>query len=237
VDEPHEFEGADLEEALSHASASLRIPVDNLRYEVLQEGRRSFLGVGRRPVRIRVRPQEGVSTSEPETSRATVTSERESPGSETGAIRSFLSEFLSSSPFELEFRIVEDEERIQIDLDGPDRDLLLDRKGEAIGALQVVLGRVVTRHGSGKILEVDCGDFRRHLQDEMVDIAILTAQKVKRLGEPQSLRPMNPYERRLIHLALKDDPEVETRSDGDGFLKKVTILPRRGSGSGGPASQ
>jgi len=228
VDEPREFQGADLEEALSHASASLRIPVDNLHYEILQEGRRSFLGVGRRPVRIRVRLPEGMSASEPETSTAATTPESGAQGKESGAIRAFLSEFLSSSPFDLEFRMVEDEERIQIDLDGPDRDLLLDRRGEAIGALQVVLGRVASRHGSGKILEVDCGDFRRHLQDELVDIAILTAQKVKRLGEPQSLRPMNPYERRLIHLALKDDPEVETHSDGEGFLKKVTVSPRRG---------
>ena len=168
-----------------------------------------------------------MSASGREASDTAVTPEESAPGEEVRAIRSFLTKFLSSSPFDLEFRIVEQEDRIQIDLDGPDRDLLLERRGEAINALQVVLGRVVSRYGSGKTLEVDCGEFRRHLQDELVEIAILTAQKVKRLGEPQSLRLMNPYERRLIHLALKDDPEVETRSDGEGFLKKVMILPRQ----------
>ena len=222
-----EFEGEDLEEALSRASESLGIPREDLDYEVMQEGRRGFLGVGGRGVRIRV----GGGEAEAETAQ-----ERPAAGAGNGAaplgatdsvrIQEFLEEFAAASPFEVEFRVTEDPETIRIDLDGRDRDLFLARRGEGLNALQVILGRIASQTGSTRAVFLDCGDFRRSREEELAEIALLMAERVKKLGEPQSLSPMNPYDRRLVHLALKDDPAVETRSDGEGFLKSVVIYPR-----------
>lgn len=229
--DPLDFDGEDLQEALSQASASLGIPTGSLEYEVVQEARRGFLGVGGRGVRIRVRLS-GEGSPDAEQSRGR-TSGRAIPSPsgtpEALRIQAFLEAFVAASPFEITFRVTEDEEKIRVDLDGPDRELLLERRGEALQALQVLLGRVAAQGGSSKLVFVDCSDFRRNREEELVEIAHLVAEKVKRLGEPQSLSPMNPYERRLIHLTLKDDPDLETRSDGEGFLKIITIYPRRPS--------
>ena len=114
---------------------------------------------------------------------------------------------------------------IEIDLDGPDRDHLLDRRGEALDALQYLLNRIVYRGRRGKKIHLDCGGFRRIRDDEVVEIALRTAEKVRARGEESVLSPLNPYERRLVHLALKDVAGVETRSLGDGFMKRVAIVP------------
>lgn len=222
-----EFEGENLEEALSRASESLGIPREELDYEVMQEGRRGFLGVGGRGVRVRIRSGEEGRSPAPEDGAA-----REAAGPVTAQatdsvrIQEFLKEFAAASPFEVEFRVTEDPETIRIDLDGRDRDLFLARRGEGLNALQVILGRIASQIGSSRAVFLDCGDFRRSREEELAEIALLMAEKVKKLGVPQALSPMNPYERRLVHLALKDDPAVETKSDGDTFLKSVVIYPR-----------
>jgi spoIIIJ-associated protein len=223
-----EFEGDDLAQALARAGESLGKPPEELSYEVMQEGRRGFLGVGSRGVRIRVLA--GAAPSGPNGIPARPVETAGTAGgddTDTGRIREFLRSFSASSPFEIEFRVSESPEQIRIDLDGRDRDLFLSRRGEGLNALQVVLGRIASQVDSTREVFLDCGDFRKGREEELTEIAHLTAEKVKKMGEPQSLSPMNPYDRRLVHLALKDDPAVETRSDGEGFLKSVTIYPRQ----------
>ncbi len=122
-------------------------------------------------------------------------------------------------------------ETIEVDLLGPDRDYLLDRRGEALNAVQYLLNRILYRGRAGKKIHVDSEGFRKIREDEIVEIAVLTAQKVKARGEESVLSPLNPYERRLVHLALRDIEGVETVSLGDGFLKRVAIVPRK---KGGP---
>ncbi len=227
--EEMEFEGEDLEEALSRAGDSLGMPREELDYEVMQEGRRGFLGVGGRGVRIRIRPREEGAAAAPEDRPAKDAGEESAAAlqaPDSVKIQEFLKDFAASSPFEIEFRVTEDPETIRIDLDGRDRDLFLARRGEGLNALQVILGRIASQAGSSREIFLDCGDFRRSREEELAEIALLMAEKVKKLGVPQSLSPMNPYERRLVHLALKDDPAVETKSDGDSFLKSVVIYPR-----------
>jgi len=224
-----EFEGENLEEALSRASESLGIPREELDYEVMQEGRRGFLGVGGRGVRVRIRSGEEEGSPAPEDGVAKETAGpvlATAQATDSVRIQEFLEEFAAASPFEIEFQLTEDPETIRIDLDGRDRDLFLARRGEGLNALQVILGRIASQIGSSRAVFLDCGDFRRSREEELAEIALLMAEKVKKLGVPQALSPMNPYERRLVHLALKDDPAVETKSDGDTFLKSVVIYPR-----------
>ncbi len=121
-------------------------------------------------------------------------------------------------------------ETIEVDLSGPDRDSLLDRRGEALNSVQYLLNRILYRGRAGKRIHVDSEGFRKIREDEIVEIAVLTAEKVKAKGEESVLSPLNPYERRLVHIALRDIEGVETMSLGDGFLKRVAIVPRKKSG-------
>ena len=130
----------------------------------------------------------------------------------------------------------EAEDTIEVDITGADRDYLLDRRGEALNALQYLLNRIIYRGRKGKKIHVDSEGFRRVREDEIVEIAQRTAEKALDRGEECLLSPLNPYERRLVHLALQDNDAVETRSQGDGFLKRVAIRPAKKDGAGGNGS-
>jgi len=135
---------------------------------------------------------------------------------------------------EVEARATEAGETIEVDLHGRDREYLLDRRGDALNALQYLLNRIIYRGRKGKRIHVDSEGFRKVREDEVVEIALRTAEKVKAQGEEQVLSPLNPYERRLVHLALRDVAGIGSESMGDGFLKRIAIFPaeKRGPGEG-----
>ncbi len=139
-------------------------------------------------------------------------------------LEDLLAEFAGSIPFEISCRVTEEAERIRIEVDGEDRDLFLERRGEGLQALQVILGRIGGEND--KPIFVDSSGFRQGRDEEIVEIALLAAEKVKKMKEPHRLSLMDPYERRIVHLALKDNPDVETESEGEGFQKRVVIRPR-----------
>jgi spoIIIJ-associated protein len=114
---------------------------------------------------------------------------------------------------------------IEVEITGPDHDYLLGQQGEALNATQYLLNRILYRGRRGKKIHVDAGGFRKLREDEVVEIALRTAEKAKARGEECLLSPLNPYERRLVHLALGEIDGIETRSIGDGFLKRVAIIP------------
>jgi spoIIIJ-associated protein len=145
---------------------------------------------------------------------------------EARRLADFLSRFVEASPFEIHCHVTEEEERIRVELQGPDREMFLERRGEGLLSLQVLLGRVAAQEGISRPVFVDSGGFRQGREEEIAEIAILAAERVKKMKESQKLRPMDPYERRLVHIALKDDPDVETESEGEGFEKRVVIHPR-----------
>ena len=103
---------------------------------------------------------------------------------------------------------------------------------EPLNALQYLLNRIVYRGRRGRKIHVDSQGFRRVREDEIVEIAMRTADKVKARDEECVMSPLNPYERRLVHMALGEVDGVATRSIGDGFLKRVAIFPDRGSDPG-----
>jgi spoIIIJ-associated protein len=113
-----------------------------------------------------------------------------------------------------------------VELSGPDSDLLLERNGALLDALEHLLMKAV--HGeesaAGKI-EFDCRDWRRLRAEELGAMACMAAERVRETGEPFELSPMNPRERRIVHLMLRDDPHVRTFSEGSGPDRKVVITP------------
>ncbi len=134
--------------------------------------------------------------------------------------------FLKAMHLSLQVEASERDDSYRVDLQGPDAYLMLERQGSVLEALQLVLSKVAeVKLGLEKRLVVDCDGYRQGRDQELVDMARAAAEKVRKSGQPLELALMNPYERRLVHVALSEEPGVATESQGDGFLKRILISP------------
>ena len=158
--------------------------------------------------------------------------EDEAPRTDVAEVERLAGRILGGLGLDVRAAVTDTEATIRVDLTGNDRDYLLSRRGEGLGALQYLLNRIIYRGRRGKKIQVDCDGFRKLREDEIVEIALRSAEKSKARGEECLLSPLNPYERRLVHLALAELGGVETRSVGDGFLKRIAIVPLAKPGPG-----
>ena len=100
----------------------------------------------------------------------------------------------------------------------------LANKGEGLTGLEVLVGRIAAKRlGKPVHPRLDADGFRAHRKDALEELARQSAEEVRRSRRPSLLPPLAPWERRLVHLALAEDAEVETQSEGDGFLKRVEV--------------
>jgi spoIIIJ-associated protein len=118
-----------------------------------------------------------------------------------------------------------EEESVQILMSGRDRDMVLQNRAELLEAFQYLLNRIFSKRLSGRRVVVDCDGFRKRKEEELRLIAKRVSEKVKLTGIQQELGLMNPYERRIVHLAVASEDGVSSESSGDGFMKRVTIMP------------
>lgn len=140
------------------------------------------------------------------------------------AVESTLSELLSAAGFLLETRRRASADEMVFELIGDDVEPLLANKGEGLNGLEVLTGRIASRRlGRPVYPRLDAEGFRAHQRESLEELAQRSAEEAKRTRRPQLLPPLSPSERRLVHLALAADPEVETESEGDGFLKRVAV--------------
>ena len=109
-----------------------------------------------------------------------------------------------------------------------DPGLLIGREGQTMAALQYLVSRIVSRDmGCAVFVQLDVSEYRRQQEDKLREIALALAEKVRRSGRSCSTRPLSSYNRRIVHLCLRDAEDVQTRSIGEGPLKRVVIARRR----------
>ena len=113
-----------------------------------------------------------------------------------------------------------------INLSGEGGEVLLQRRGEGLRALQQIVDSAFRRGEDGRV-QIDCMGFRKGKDAELRQMARLLAEKVKATGIDQDIGPLNPYERRIVHLAVAEDSSVATESIGDAFMKKVIISVKK----------
>ena len=122
----------------------------------------------------------------------------------------------------------EDSPEYVIDFKGADADLLLERNAALLDALEhVVLKAVRLREEHLRRFAFDCHDWRRLRIEELKLTAQVAAERVVESGDPFALSPMSPRERRIIHLALRDRPNLRTVSEGVGAERHIVIMPNR----------
>ena len=155
----------------------------------------------------------------------------EGEGVEPESVAALLRQIFHDMDFDCEIEIEKQEDGIFVAVSGADKDLLLEGNGRCLSALELILNNAFRhRLPSGQKVRVDAGDFRSRREEELADLAFQVAHSAKETGRTQETQPLNPYERRLVHLALAEDSSVTTRSRGSGFLKNVQVIPRRSGG-------
>ncbi len=114
--------------------------------------------------------------------------------------------------------------------------LIIGRDGQTITALQYLANRIVSKTWPrSPRIQLDAGDYRQKQEEQLLSIAQFLSEKAKKSGRVQSTRPLSSFHRRVVHMALQNDRGVQTRSKGEGSMKRVLILPvKRGKGAGRP---
>ena len=119
--------------------------------------------------------------------------------------------------------------RVYVSIDcGENSGVLIGREGQTLAALQYLASRIVSRGMDAAVrLSLDAGDYRQRQDDKLRELALHLAAKVKNTGRACSTRPLSSYHRRIIHLTLQEDEQVQTRSIGEGALKRVVVQRKR----------
>ena len=196
-DRLQEFKGKNLEEAIGHAEHILKIPRSELNYEIVTEKTKLF-GMSKEIV---IRAWAKIEAEE-------------------NAVSNFLEKLLPVFPLEISYQIKKKNGFVFVIFDGEDKQLLLWKDGALLLALQHVLNKI-----SSQKVQVDCEFFRKRKEKRLRDYAQQVARQVYESGRNEILDLMNPYERRIVHIAVNQVPGITSESLGDGFLKRVKIFP------------
>jgi spoIIIJ-associated protein len=146
----------------------------------------------------------------------------------TKQITEFVQNVVGAMGVQLTATIEESPEGTRINLEGEDGGVLIRRGGEGLQALQHVVATAFRRQlGDDNRIVVDCNGFRRDKDAEIKQMARYMAEKARSSGMPQEMGPLNPYERRIVHIAIAEDPTVSSESIGDAFMKTVIISARQ----------
>ena len=115
---------------------------------------------------------------------------------------------------------------LHLEIKGDQEGILIGRHGRTMDSLQFLINRMLNKRleTSVRVL-LDINDYRRRKTENLKKMAIRAGEKVKSKGQPLTIGPFNAHDRRIIHIALREDPSVRTESLGEGKLKKITIIP------------
>ena len=142
----------------------------------------------------------------------------------TTEIAAFVQNVATAMGTTLTTTVEETPDGARINLEGEDGGVLIRRGGEGLQALQHLVATAFRRQlGEDNRIVIDCNGFRKEKDAELKQMARFIAGKAKNSGAPQEMGPLNPYERRIVHLAIAEDPTVSSESIGDAFMKTVII--------------
>jgi spoIIIJ-associated protein len=196
-EEKQEFKGKNLEEAIGLAEHRLKTLRSELNYEIVTEKTKLF-GISKEIV-IRAWPK---------------------VEAEENAVSNFLERLLPHFPLEITYEIKKKNGFVYVIFDGNDKQLLLWKDGSLLLAFQHVLNKI-----SSQKVQVDCEFFRKRKEKKLREYAQQVARQVYETGKNEILDLMNPYERRIVHIAVNQVSGITSESLGDGFLKRVKVFP------------
>jgi spoIIIJ-associated protein len=193
-----------------------------VRFQVVSEGERGLLGVGYEPARVFASIEDdGLAAPAPTVPAGDV--------SEDGArLHDLVERVTAEIGARCTIEIAESEEEIRATCDGPELGLLIGKHGQTIDAIQYLANAIVYRgrYEERKRIVVDAAGYRARRQTSLDALALRLAEQASATGQRVELEPMTAVERKIVHERLKDDPEIETLSEGTEPNRYVVIVPR-----------
>lgn len=114
-----------------------------------------------------------------------------------------------------------------LDIRGDQKGILIGKHGQTLDALQFLFNRMVNKKlKEGVRVYIDVNGYKLKRSDSLTKMAARVGERVRRFGKTVTIGPFNSHDRRIIHLALKDDPALETESHGEGEMKKIRVIPK-----------
>jgi spoIIIJ-associated protein len=192
---------------------------DSVEFQVVSEGERGILGVGFTPARV----------------IAGASAQAQSPAAsgssaEAHAAGEFVQRAAAAIGASVTASAAERDGVVTVTCTGADLGLFIGKHGQTIDAIQYLANAIVRTEGGGHGVVVDAAGYRARRTATLEKMAKRTAQRASATGRRVELDPMTPVERKIVHEALKDDPEVETLSEGSEPNRYVVVLPRQPAG-------
>jgi spoIIIJ-associated protein len=246
-----EFEGKDVEKASQKACEELKIPKEKLKYDVISYGATGIFGlVGIKKAKIRVTlpdltPEDNTEEKDLEhndKSKKHVTEVERSteqarlddkaiasiPDESVNLGKTVLQRIIDLITIDAEISFEKKSDRILFYIKGGNVAILIGKRGHTLEAMQYLVEKIVNKHSEQRIrIYIDIEGYLKKRQNNLKGLAERLAEKAKRSGKPITIGQMNAHDRRIVHIALRDDNGVRTQSVGDGFLKKLLIVPRK----------
>ena len=215
----YEFTGKTEEEAIQNAVNELGLERDAFDVEIIEK--KGFLKRG--PVKIKVYVDDGIEEEKEESAGETY----EITDLEMETV-DFLKNIIEKMDISATLEISKTEEnKIHINIESDKTNLLIGRKGSTLDALQLLANVFVSKKKEDLKVVVDIEDYRGRREHSLQDLAEKTARYVRRTKTSHLLDPMNPFERRIIHLTLAEWEDIETISEGEGLYKKVRVIYKK----------
>ncbi|MDO8490816.1 MAG: RNA-binding cell elongation regulator Jag/EloR [Dehalococcoidia bacterium] len=212
-----EISGKTVEEATERALQQLGVSRDQIEIEVVSKGKSGILGLGAEEARIAVTLKGAPSVQAPQVAQLA----KQTLDTLLGYMGMSASVEIRQPP-----QTGEGAPAVSLDITGDDLGILIGRRGETLASLQYVLNLMVSRSIKAHAgINVDVEGYKERRAEALKTLALRMAERVRETGRSITLEPMPPNERRLVHLALKDSPDVNTYSVGEGESRKVAIAP------------
>lgn len=224
-----------VDEAVERGSAQLGVPPEDLEIQVLDEGSRGVFGLTSRQARVRLvvrgsAPAPAVPVAVPLASEPDSEDDLEALSTARVVVEALLERMEIDAAVDAtwgEARDDRDQRPLLINIRGGDLSLLIGRKGETLSALQYIARLIIGKETQRSItVVIDVQGYRARREQQLRQLAKRMATQAVERGRTMVLEPMPANERRIIHLELRDHPNVTTESTGEADQRKVTIIPR-----------
>lgn len=241
-----EFENKSVEEAVQEASQKLNIPPDKLTHDIISYGSTGIFGlVGSKKAKIRVVvPDDAVS----EKTDVSAGKRQEHDGEVTSIVdeafgkvsatevsketialgKDVLQRIVDFITTDAVISATHEDGKLVYQVSGGNAAVLIGKRGQTLEAMQYLVEKIINKQNEQRLrVEVDVEGYLQAQRDRLEKLALRLGEKVKKTGKPVTAGQFNAHDRRIIHIALKEDREVRTHSVGEGYYRKLKIYPKR----------
>ncbi len=241
-----EFESKSVEEAVQKASQTLNIPPNKLTHDIISYGSTGIFGlVGSKKAKIRVVVPDDV---EEEIADTAATGLEEDCGEAMAIVdeafgkqmaagvseenialgKEVLQKIVDFISTDASISVSHNDGKLVYEVSGGKTAVLIGKRGQTLEAMQYLVEKIINKQNEQRVrVEVDIAGYLQAQRDRLEKLALRLSEKVKKTGKPVTAGQFNAHDRRIMHIALKEDREVRTHSVGEGYYRKLKIYPKR----------